>query len=139
MSKQKSQEKWRMPEYACPDHQAAGVSLSYALALSSDRTWSELITTFEKRLTVSERKELAGAVLNSLSSEDASITVQSMFEYRGAGAPDAPLYTFQDQAMSWVSWADPEEINVYCLACFEKMPIAQQREFLQYTQELDAT
>ena len=137
MSKQKSQEKWQMPDYACPDHKAAGASLTYALALSSDRTWSELITTFEKHLTVSERKELAGTTLNSLGSEDASIIVQSMFENRGAGAPDAPLYTFQDQAMSWVSWADPEEISVYGLACFEKMPAIEQQEFLKYIQGRD--
>ncbi|MGR3562949.1 MAG: hypothetical protein ACU0FH_16760 [Heliomarina sp.] len=48
--------------------------------------------------------------------------------------PIAPLFNHIDEAGFWAMSAQPEEIEAYCLATFNAMPVARQRAFLEYAQ-----
>ena len=43
-----------------------------------------------------------------------------------------PLYGYMDEAAFWAEMAEPEALEAYCLASFERMAPARQSAFLNH-------
>ncbi len=93
--------------------------------------WLDLVSEFLARLTVQERAALAFMALRSLDPEIACVTADTAL-HSGVGAPLAPLFSFMDEAAFWADMAEPEELEAYCLACFDRMATRRQAAFLDY-------
>ena len=48
--------------------------------------------------------------------------------------PQAPLFNHMDQAAFWADMAEPDELDAYCLASFNRMHPARQSAFLAFVQ-----
>ncbi|WP_422032228.1 hypothetical protein [Roseovarius sp.] len=107
--------------------------MSYVLTLGTQVAWWGLVPVFKARLTAQERAALAFMSLKSMDRDDAVMTAEAAL-YAGAGQPQAPIFSFMDQANSWAAWAEPEEREAYCLAAFNRMAPARQAAFLEFVQ-----
>lgn len=121
-----------MSQYANDRHKCAAWSLVYCLTLNTPDTWLDATRFWSKRLTVTEAVGLVYSVLSGLDREVAMLVTQSVLG--GAGQPQAPFFGFMDQAMFCADIAEPEELDAYCLASFNRMTRARQAAFLAYVQ-----
>lgn len=85
------------------------------------------------RLSREERVALAFSAMKSLDRNDAILTVEAAID-EGAGPPIPPLFSFIDEAAFWADMAHPEELEAYCLACFNAMSRTRQVAFLDHLQ-----
>lgn len=109
----------------------AEVSRFLGMAGRTRDDWVDIVSELLVRLTVQERAALAFMALTSLDLETAFLTADTAL-HRGAGAPLAPLFSFMDEAAFWADMAEPEELEAYCLASFNRMATGRQAAFLDY-------
>ena len=108
-------------------------SLGYVLTLGTASAWWELVPVLVACLSVSERQALAFVSLWSLSPTDAQAAVQTaQADIHGHGGPIGPLFSFMDEAAFWADMAEPEELDAYCLASFNRMARCRQDAFISH-------
>jgi len=109
--------------------------IGYTLLLGGDAdNWHGLTVVLTARLTPQERAAMAWAVLRSLTPDQVVDVAQTVLP-KGSSAPIAPLFNHMDEAAFWADMAEPEELDAYCLASFNRMAPARQAAFLGYVQE----
>ncbi|MFD1193344.1 hypothetical protein ACFQ3C_01500 [Seohaeicola saemankumensis] len=123
-----------LSEYANPKHKAATRSLGYALTLGDEASWRGLIIVLMSRLTIEERAALAFSTLRSMGPDEAAMTAKAALEEATAGMPIAAFDGVISEAAFWADLADPDELDAYCLACFNRMAPARQAAFLSFVQ-----
>lgn len=109
-------------------------TIGYVLTIGTQDAWWGLVPVLEARLTVHERAALAFTGLKALDREAALITASAALS-TGAGQPNAPLFSYMDQAAFWADMADPVELDAYALACFNRMTPSRQSAFLEFIKE----
>lgn len=114
-------------------HLKAVRSFGYALFLGQESAFWGLVPVFTARLTPPERKALAFMTLKSIDHEEAVMTAEAAL-FMGAGQPQPPLFSFMDQAAFWADLAEPDELDAYCLASFNRMRATRQAAFLEFVQ-----
>ena len=80
-----------------------------------------------------DRAALAFVTLRRMDLDDALDAVQTALA-NGAGQPPPPLFNAMDEAAHWADWANPDELEAYCLASFKAMPSQRKTAFLEYVQ-----
>lgn len=120
-----------------PRHLKTVRTLSYVLTQKTREAWQHLVPILMGYLTTEERVALSFMTLKSLDRDDAIKTAEAVL-CTGAGQPLAPLFSFADEAASWVSMAEPKEVEVYCLTTFDAMPPDRQAAFFEYVQKRSA-
>lgn len=105
--------------------------LGYVLTLGTQDAWCGLVPVLMARLTVEERANLATMALKALDRDDAMKATEAALS-AGAGQPQAPLFSFMDQAAFWADLAEREELEAYCLASFNGMSRERQAAFLDH-------
>jgi hypothetical protein len=124
-----------MSRHANPAHKKAARSLGYALTLGDEAAWSGFTIVVLSGLTLKERAALAFSTLQSMAPEEAAMTATAALEGAGVGMPIAPLFSHMDEAAHWADWADPAELDAYCLASFNRMGPHRQAAFLAFVQQ----
>lgn len=122
-----------LSKWAKDEHKRVARTIGYVLTLGSQEAWSGLVTVLAARLSIEERACLAFMALKAMDPDTATKTAKAALSLC-AGTPKPPLISIADQAKFWVSIADPEEIDTYCLAAYRAMPVKRQAAFLQYVQ-----
>ncbi len=107
--------------------------LGYVLTLGTQDAWFGLVPVLVARLTVAERVSLAFMALKALDADDATLTAKAALD-RGAGMPIVPLFSHMDGATHWADMAEPDELDAYVLASFNRMAPPRQAAFLDYVQ-----
>lgn len=115
------------------EHARVTRTLGYVLTLGSRDAWWGLRTVLVARLALTERAALAFVALKTLPRDTAEETAEAVL-FDGAGQPHAPLFGFMNQAAFWADFAEPKELEAYCLASFNAMPRGRQKAFLEYAQ-----
>lgn len=108
-------------------------SIGYAAWLDNTDAWFGLSLILRARLDVRQRVALAFMALKALDRDDAVNAAEAALG-TGAGHPPAPLFGFMDEAAFWADYAEPEELDAYCLASFKRMNPARQAAFLEHVQ-----
>ncbi len=112
-------------------------SIGYAAWLDSTNAWSGLPVILRARLDARQRVALAFMALKALDRDDAVNAAEAALG-TGAGHPPAPFSSFMDEAAFWADYADPEELDAYCLASFKRMKPARQAAFLEHVKRRQA-
>ncbi|MFD2857547.1 hypothetical protein ACFSZS_26350 [Seohaeicola zhoushanensis] len=102
-----------------------------ALILCTPDAWLELRLEMGTSLDKVVLELLAFMSLRALGG-DTAVETAHLALIQGAGQPQAPLFSFKDQATYWADMAEPAELEAYCLASFKKMSPARQAKFLEY-------
>lgn len=127
-----------MSKWAKPAHKSVARAVGYALTLGDEAAWQGLIIILVSRLSEAERAAFAFSTLSSLPDDHAIATVKAVLgvdlEGHGAGMPQAPLFSHMDQAAFWADMAEPDALDAYCLASFNRMAPARQAAFLSFVQ-----
>ena len=63
---------------------------------------------------------------------DACEIMAAALDDLSAGMPVAPLFSFMDQAAFWADFSPVPELKAYLLACYNRLPRADQLAFLAY-------
>lgn len=119
--------KQHMPER----YKRAARALGFSLLLDTADTWHSLTVVLTARLSRVERVALAWSVLRSLTPDEIAATVESVLP-DSTPAPMVPLYGYMDEAAFWADMAEPEALEAYCLASFDRMAPARQSAFLNH-------
>lgn len=107
--------------------------LGYSLMLGTADAWLDFAAVVAARLTDRERAGLAFAALRSLSDEQAAAVAGAVLP-DGTSAPIPPLFGYLDEAAFWADMAEPEAVEAYCAACFDRMAPARRADFLDHVQ-----
>lgn len=105
--------------------------VGYAAWLNTADAWHSLTVVLTARLSRVERIALAWSVLRSLTPDEIAATVDSVLP-DSTPAPMVPLYGYMDEAAFWADMAEPEALEAYCLASFDRMAPARQSAFLNH-------
>lgn len=97
----------------------------------SFENWHGLSVVLTSRLEPEERALLGWSVLRSMTPEQAAHVLNAALPHR-AGQPIAAFEDSVDEAAFWADLASQEELEAYCLASFQAMSAARQRDFLQF-------
>ena len=108
-------------------------TVGYSLLLTDADAWHGLTVVLTARLTPQERTAMAWAVLRSLTPEQVIAVAETILP-EGSSAPIAPLFNHMDEAAFWADMAEPEALEAYCLASFNRMAPARQSAFLGFVQ-----
>ena len=108
--------------------------LSFVFLLDNFDAWADLSIFMASILPYADRVKLAWSLLRLLDPDDVFATAEAVLPAR-TPSPIAPLFSYKDEAEFWTGVADPEAIEAYCLACFERMAPARQVAFLNYVQQ----
>ncbi|MBL3703212.1 hypothetical protein GI582_10985 [Sulfitobacter sp. BDSS02] len=103
----------------------------YDSTLKDFEDWLDALKTSSRRLADKDRSGLVESALEILQ-PGASVGTEDVALAHGAGPPIAPLFNYIDEARFWAGLAEIEEIEAYCLACFDAMPVNRQADFLDY-------
>lgn len=118
-----------------PDVKSASRMFGYCLTLDTRDGWWGLVPVLQARLSPEQRVCLAFMALKSIDAEHAALTADAALgRSDGAGMPGVPFDSVVDEAALWTSYAEPNELEAYCLACFTAMPSQRQMAFLDYVQ-----
>lgn len=82
-----------------------------------------------------KRAEAATALCHAIAEcepEDAAPILEAALLSMSAGWPVPPLLGLMDEAAFWADFATGAERKAYCLACYTRMPAADQAAFLAY-------
>lgn len=123
-----------LSRYISDDHKRAAKVLGFALTLGTFDAWRSAGVTWVTSLSKRECAGLAYTALRALDPEDAQTVATSVLGDGPAGAPIASLDDHIEDAALWTGLADPDELEAYCLACFEAMPAGRQAAFLEFVQ-----
>lgn len=113
------------------DIKRASRAFGYALWLNSTDHWLGFKTILQARLSPSERAALAFVALKSLDPDDAVATADAALPV-GMCAPVAPVFNHMDEAAFWADTAEPEALDAYCLASFNRMAPGRQAAFMDF-------
>ncbi|MEV8468636.1 hypothetical protein AB0T83_17855 [Fluviibacterium sp. DFM31] len=106
----------------------------YCLTLGLEaEDWNSLTVVLSNSLTLDERLAFAWAAMRALPPDVAADVAKTVLPY-SAGIPVPPLGDPLGEAAFWVSVANPDEREAYCLATFNAMPSNRQAAFLDYVQ-----
>lgn len=115
-----------------PDsYKRAARALGFSLLLNTADAWHCLTVVLTARLSRVERVALAWSALRSLTPDEIMVTVEAVLP-DSTPAPTAPLYGYMDEAAFWAEMAEPEALEAYCLASFDRMAPARQSAFLNH-------
>lgn len=117
-------------------HKRVSRMVGYCLTLSTVEGWKGLVPVLIARLTVNERKWLACMSLQALDEPDAIEVGRDVLGQEGRGMPIAAFDGVVDEAAFWADMAEPDELDAYCLACFNRMEANRQKQFLSYVSNL---
>lgn len=120
-----------------PAHLSAVRGLGYSLTIGtgpgSEPFWRGLTTILRAQLTREERGALAVVVLRALDHDDAVDASMTALD-TGAGQPIAPFLSHMDEAAYWADLAEPDELEAYLLAAFNRMSPRRRADFLDHVQ-----
>jgi len=116
-----------------PGHMQATRTLGHALTLGDADAWASASAVFKLLLTTDERGALTASALRSMGREQAILVAEAVFR-SDACKPVAPLFGFMDEAAHWADMACTAELKAYALACFNRMPPADQAAFMSHVQ-----
>ncbi|WP_439524657.1 hypothetical protein [Marivita sp.] len=119
-----------MSLFAKRNHKKIARAFGFALTLGSNAAWFKFGFLLQVRLTSRERAALAFMALKSLERGEA-INVALAAIPDGAGPPIPPLLNFQDEAVFWSDFAEPEELQDYAAVCFFSMSVRAKSDFIQ--------
>lgn len=111
-------------------HKRTARMLGYALTLAEVGAWWGFSTVLEAHLTTQERAAIALMSLKALPKKDCLAVVRVLLPTRHL--PDPPLMGPVDQASFWADYASTEELDAFCLACFNRMRVPRQSAFLDF-------
>lgn len=111
--------------------------LDFALTLGDYDSWLKAALVWECRLDLKARAALSFAALKSLP-EEVARQVASVVLPTATRPPIAPLFGYWDEAVFWSEFAEPKELEAYCLACFVAMPLDRKAAFLKHVQREQA-
>lgn len=106
-------------------------TVGYALLLGDIHSLHGLTVVLTSRLTARERVSMAWAVLRSLT-HDQMVSVTETVLPDDNARPVAPLFNHMDEAAFWADMADPDALDAYALASFNRMAPARQAAFLDF-------
>jgi len=109
-------------------------SIGYAIWLDDTDSWMGLVPILQARLAPHQRAALAFVALKALDSTTAKETASAALSYPSAQQPIAPLHDHMAEAAFWADMAEPEALEAYCLASFNRMAPARQTAFLEFAQ-----
>lgn len=118
---------------AMPD-QYRRVARMVGLCLFSGRNvdhWHGLSVVLTARLEPEERALLGWSVLRSLTPDQAVDVLNTILPKR-AGQPIAAFESPVGEAAFWADLASQDELEAYCLICFNRMPPHRQSAFLDF-------
>lgn len=109
----------------------AGRSLTHALTIGDHASWKAVSLFWSAILPTQQRAALSWSALRWLEPEQIKAVAEALPK-AGAGQPIAPLFSHMDEASFWADMAEPSELEAYCLASFNRMPVARQEAFLAF-------
>ena len=103
------------------------------LAGESADNWHGLSVVLSARTTLQQRVAMAWAVLRSLPPETVNDVASTVLPDR-TSPPIPPFLGHMDEAAFWADMAEPEALDAYCLASFNRMSPGRQAAFLDFVQ-----
>lgn len=119
-----------LSKYMKPEHKRMSRMLGYCLTLDTPEAWAGFRFVSQVRLTEGERAMLAYFALTSLAPDHVEMTAAAVIG--AAGDPLPPFLGGMEDARFWASWASPNELKAYALACFEAMEPKDQAAFYRH-------
>lgn len=110
-------------------HRRAKEMLGHALVLGDFAAWQALAAVLEIRLTSEERASLLVASAAAAETADLIAVCEKARMELGPIAPPPPLMELADQANWWISTAGLEELQVYIVRIFARLPNHAQDAF----------
>ena len=105
--------------------------IGFALTLSNDpEVWDGLSLVLSARLTPEERSCLLEAAARSMHPDDVLFTLNNALVEFTAGPPLPVLDVIDDDARWWADLATLPEHKAYLAACFVRLPVREQQQFL---------
>lgn len=101
--------------------------------LNDCNAWAGLTVVLTARLSTQKRAALAWSALRSLRIDQAADVANAVIPER-TSPPVPPLFNYMDEAAFWADMAEPEALDAYCLASFNRMAAARQADFLEFVQ-----
>ena len=112
-------------------------AIGYAAWLNQSEHWAGLSTVLAARLSVEQRAALAFSAIRSLDEEiGQQVAIAALPNTNGS--PLQPLFSHMDEAAFWADMAEPDELEAYCLACFNRMSAVRQSDFLSFAARKEA-
>lgn len=108
--------------------------IEFALKQNDTDAWCLVFSVFANSLTEEQRAGLAFVSLRSAKKKTAQ-KIAKIVVGEMVGPPMAPLFSHMDEAAFWADLAEPEAIEVYCLTCYQNMPLPRQAAFLAFVQD----
>ena len=126
---------WQSKKYACATRR-----IGYALTLGDDpEVWEGLTFVLQQRLTLNERAQLLRSLARSMNPDDVIRVLNDALSDAAAGPPLPVLISINDDARWWADLATLPELRAWLAACFVRLPIREQQEFLaSATRRVDA-
>lgn len=109
---------------------ARTVGYCLLLGLDADK-WHGLSVVLTAHLSIEQRGAIAWAALRALPPE-LVLDVADAVLPKKAGMPIAPLFDPVDEAIFWISLADPDELDAYAVATFNAMSRDKKRAFQDF-------
>lgn len=116
-------------------HKRMSRVLGYTLMAGVPEAWGGFSTVCRARLTVCERAGMAVAALGSLPDEYALDACAAALG--SMGSPSPPFLGGMGDARWWASYATPQELKAYALACFEAMTPQDQAAFFRHIGDIE--
>lgn len=105
--------------------------IGFALTLSNDpEVWDGVSLVLRARLTRDERARLFRAVLTSTHPDDVIAALSDKLPDIMAGPPLPVLDVIDDDARWWADLASLPELKAWLAACFVRLPVRDQQQFL---------
>ncbi len=103
-----------------------------ALAGATGAGNSELAFNSQEYRFRAERATTLCLAIADTHPEDAAPILEAALLSMNQGSPPPSLVGVMDEAAWWADFATPVEHKAYCLACYRRMPRADQLAFLDY-------
>lgn len=114
--------------------ESIGSAITYALTSGTYEAWALARVVMVARNLRKETAALAFMALDSLPEHEARLVASEVLP-DATRPPVAPLFGYWDEAVLWAESSEPEELDAYCLACFEAMSNDRQSPFLNYIKQ----
>lgn len=119
-------------KYGTSAHTRVARMLYYALTLDKVDAWWDFAAILSAHLTAKERAAIALMSLKTLPGNDALAVSRKVFPKQNF--PEPPLLGYFDHASYWAEFASVEELEAYCLACFNQMHASRRAAFLDFVE-----
>ena len=113
-------------KYAC-----ATRMIGHALTLGDDpAVWVGLAFVLEQRLSAEERARLLRSAVRSMQPDDVFRVLDDELSDASIGSPLPILIDIEDDARWWADLATLPELKAWLVACFVRLSMRDQQEFL---------